>query len=152
MLTYIARRLLLMIPTLIIISVLIYIVIELPPGDFVSTRVSELEEEGEYSAEALANLRHQYGLDRPAFVRYWMWASKFIRGDFGYSLAWHKPVRELLWARFGMTALLSVLSLLFTWALAFPIGIYSAVYKYSFADVNIRGSQGGFWASQQSKF
>ena len=134
MLTFMVRRLLLMIPTLIIISIIAFIVIELPPGDFVTTRIKQMMELGEYSEEALENLRHRYGLDRPMYQRYWIWISKFTRGDFGYSLSWNKPVRELLISRFALTALVSLLSLLFTWIVAFPIGIYSAVNRYSFAD------------------
>ncbi len=135
MLTYIARRLLLMIPTLIAISVIAFVVMELPPGDFVTTRIMQMVRSGTYSEEALANLRHRYGLDRPVYERYWMWATKFLRGDFGYSLAWNKPVGELLRSRFALTALISLLSLLFTWTMAFPIGIYSAVRQYSMGDL-----------------
>ncbi len=135
MLTYIARRLLLMIPTLAIISIIVFIVIELPPGDFVTTRIIQMVETGQYSEEAVANLRHRYGLDRPVYSRYWMWITRFVKGDFGYSLSWNKPVRELLSSRFALTALISLLSLLFTWAMAFPISIYSAVRQDSMGDL-----------------
>lgn len=134
MLTYMVRRFLLMIPTLVMISVITFIVIELPPGDFVTSRTIQLAERGELTKEALENLRHRYGLDRPLHVRYWVWATKFIRGDFGYSLYWNAPVRDLLASRFVLTALISISTLLFTWAVAFPIGIYSAVRQYSAAD------------------
>ena len=134
MATYISRRLLLMVPTLLLISVIAYGVIELPPGDFVTTRIGQLIEQGEYSEEALQNLRHRYGLDRPLYYRYFKWLSRFLIGDLGYSLSWNKPVRELLLARFALTALVALLSLLFTWVVAFPIGIYSAINKYSVTD------------------
>lgn len=135
MLTYIARRLLLMIPTLAVISVIAFVVMELPPGDFVSTRILQMTQSGTYSEEAVTNLRHRYGLDRPVYVRYWMWITKFLRGDLGYSLSWNKPVGVLLRSRFALTALISLLSLLFTWTMAFPIGIYSAVRQYSMGDL-----------------
>ena len=135
MLTYIVRRFLLMIPTLAVISVIAFVVMELPPGDFVTTRIIEMMESREYSEEAVANLRHRYGLDRPVYVRYWMWATRFLRGDLGYSLAWNKPVREVLGSRFVLTAVLSLSSLLFIWVVAFPIGIYSAVRQYSMGDL-----------------
>lgn len=134
MLTYIARRVLLMIPILIAISVISFIVMELPPGDYVATRILSLAEKGEYTQEAIENLRHRYGLDRPAYTRYWLWISKFVRGDLGYSLHWSTPVRELLASRFALTALISIVTLLFTWIVAFPIGIYSAVRQYSWGD------------------
>ena len=134
MATYISRRLLLMVPTLLLISVIAYGVIELPPGDFVTTRIGQLIEQGEYSEEALQNLRARYGLDRPLYYRYFKWLSRFLIGDLGYSLSWNKPVRELLLARFVLTALVALLSLLFTWVVAFPIGIYSAINKYSVTD------------------
>ncbi len=135
MLTYIARRLLLMIPTLAAISVIAFVVMELPPGDFVSTRILQMTQSGTYSEEAVANLRHRYGLDRPVYSRYWMWITRFVKGDFGYSLSWNKPVGVLLRSRFALTALISLLSLLFTWTMAFPIGIYSAVRQYSMGDL-----------------
>ena len=134
MLTYIARRCLLMIPLLVMISVISFIIIQLPPGDFLTTRMIQLAQTGQSSKEALENLRRMYGLDRPIFVQYWLWASNFIRGNFGYSLQWNAPVRELLGSRFVFTALISIVTLLFTWVIAFPIGIYSAVRQYSLAD------------------
>ena len=132
---YIARRLLLMIPTLFLISILAFTIIELPPGDFVPSRIMALLEDGNsVSLAEVENLRHIYGLDKPLYLRYWWWISKFVRGDFGYSLSWGRSVWDLLASRFALTALLALLSLLFTWAVAFPIGIYSAVRKYSLAD------------------
>ena len=135
MFTYIARRVLLMIPILIAVSVFSFIVMELPPGDFVTSRIMQMADRGgDVSLAGIENLRHRYGLDKPAYVRYWRWVSKFVRGDLGYSLYWDKPVREILASRFVLTALISILSLLFVWIVAFPIGIYSAVRQYSWAD------------------
>ena len=135
MLTYLIRRFLLMILTLAVISIIAFIVIELPPGDFVSTQIARMVQSGSYSEEELANLRARYGLDRPILVRYWRWATRFVQGDFGFSLSWRQPVRILIGARFAMTALISLLSLLFSWVVAFPIGVLSAVRKYSFTDI-----------------
>ncbi len=84
---------------------------------------------------ALAQLREQYGLDQPIWVQYWLWISKILlHGDFGRSFDWDAPVADLLWARLGLTLILSVTALLFTWIVSLPIGIYSAVRKYSIGD------------------
>ncbi len=133
MFAYICRRFLLMIPTLFIISIISFIIIELPPGDIVETRLEQMRRM-DIPEEMIESLRHRYGLDRPVYVRYFIWISNFVRGDFGYSLFWNKPVRELIGSRFALTALISLLSLLFTWVMAFPIAIYSAVHQYSLAD------------------
>ena len=84
--------------------------------------------------EMIQNLRHRYGLDRPSYIRYWNWISRFVTGDFGYSLFWNRPVGELIGERFALTALIALLSLLFTWIMAFPIGVFSAVRQYSLGD------------------
>ena len=122
-----------MIPTLVAISIISFIVIELPPGDFVTAQLRKMETQ-QISKETIENLRHRYGLDKPAYVRYLRWAGNFVQGDFGYSLSWNKPVRELLASRMVLTIVVSVSALLFTWAVAIPIGIYSAVRQYSIGD------------------
>jgi peptide/nickel transport system permease protein len=132
---YVVRRALIMVITLAAISLIAYVVIELPPGDYVSYQILAMTEQGTFSDEEVENLRQRYGLDRPVTVRYFRWITNFVRGDFGYSLSWHKPVRELIGGRFAMTALISTLSLLFTWAVSFPIGVLSAVRQYSFWDI-----------------
>ncbi len=123
-----------MIPTLAVISVISYIIIELPPGDYVTTYINQLMETGDVPAHVIENLRHQYGLDQPWYVRYLKWITRFLRGDMGYSLAWHQPVRDLIGARLLMSFLISFAALMFTWVVAFPIGIYSAVKQYSLGD------------------
>lgn len=133
---YIVRRLVLMVPTLLFISIVSFILIELPPGDYLSTYVASLQAEGTHvSEELLEGLRRQYGLDQPAYVRYarWMWGI-FTRGDFGYSFGWSRPVRQLIGGRIFMTMVISIGSLLFAWAIALPVGIYSAVKQYSVTD------------------
>ena len=135
MLAYILRRLLIMIPTLVAISIISFTIIQLPPGDFLTQYVAELTEGGEMVDQAeLEALESRYGLDQPIYVQYFRWAWNFIHGDFGHSFEWNKPVSELIGERLGLTILISAATLIFTWAVSIPIGIYSAVRQYSWAD------------------
>ena len=136
MLTYILRRILYMIPTLIAISVVTFIIIQLPPGDFLTSLVAGMGEQGETIDSAqLAALKQRYGLDQPTYIQYWKWISGIIfRGDFGQSFEWNRPVNTLIWDRLGLTFILSLSTLLFVWVVAIPVGIYSAVRKYSLGD------------------
>jgi peptide/nickel transport system permease protein len=138
MLTYIARRLLAMIPTLLIVSVLTFVIIQLPPGDFLTTLSAQAAESGgSIDQAAMDNLRKQYGLDQPMYVQYVNWIAGFPRGDFGYSVEWKRPVSELIGSRLGFTLVLSGFALVFTWLVAVPIGIYSATHQYSPADIGL---------------
>ena len=133
--TYIGKRLLALIPTILIISLLAFIVIELPPGDFVTSYVAKMETSGRLiSEEAQEALRHQYGLDRPLFVRYFVWMGKLLHGDLGISLEWNMKVGELLLPRISMSVLLTAVSMMISYAIAIPIGVYSAVKKNSIGD------------------
>lgn len=135
MLNYIVRRLLYMIPTLIIISIVAFIIIQLPPGDWLTSLVADLESGERISQEQLQYLKWRYGLDEPIYVQYWKWVSGIIlRGDFGQSFEWNRPVKDLIWDRLGLTFVFSLCTLLFTWAIAFPIGVISAVRQYSLWD------------------
>jgi peptide/nickel transport system permease protein len=136
MAAYIARRLLYMIPTLVLISVVSFVIIQLPPGDFLTTYAAGLAAQGETVDPAvLAALRQRYGLGEPFHVQYWKWITGIVlRGDFGQSFEWNRPVADLIWNRLGLTVMLSVATLLFVWAVALPIGIYSALRKYSIGD------------------
>jgi peptide/nickel transport system permease protein len=135
MLTFIIRRVLQMIPTLLLVSILSFIIIELPPGDFMTTLAANVGTSGSSMDQAtIETLRQQYGLDKPFMTRYWNWISGFPRGDFGYSLDWKRPVRDLIMGRLGLTVLLSVMSLAIMWVIAIPIGIYSARHQYSWGD------------------
>ena len=135
MLAFIVRRLLAMIPTLLLVSMLSFIIIELPPGDFMTSLAANVGTSGSsMDAATVENLQRQYGLDRPAHIRYLTWISGFVRGDFGYSLDWKRPVSELIMGRLGLTLLLSILSLIIMWLIAIPIGIYSATHQYSLGD------------------
>ncbi len=136
MLKFIAGRLALFIPTLIAISIVTFVVIQLPPGDYVSSYLMELEQSGqEVTEELAAALRQRYGLDQPMVIRYFKWIGNIIlRGDFGYSMQWNRPVGDLIWERLGWTVAISLATMLFTWAVAFPIGVYSATHQYSQLD------------------
>src|SRR5262249_15561852 len=132
---YVVRRILLMIPTLFAISVVAFIIIQLPPGDFLDTLVAQLSAQGEsVNAATLAALREYYGLGEPLYLQYVKWVWGIFQGDFGYSLEWNRPVSSLIWDRLGMTVVLSIATLLITWIIAFPIGIYSAVRRYTVGD------------------
>lgn len=135
MLAYIIRRLLTMIPTLVAISIISFVIIQLPPGDFLTTYVAQLSVSGESVDQAeLDQLKHRYSLDQPMYMQYLKWAWNFVHGDFGHSFEWNKPVSELIGERLGLTILISICTLLFTWAVSLPIGIYSAVRQYSWVD------------------
>lgn len=125
-----------MIPTLIAISIVSFVIIQLPPGDYLTTLVANLAAQGDQVDGArLAALRERYGLGEPIYVQYWKWISGIVlRGDFGHSFEWNRPVSTLIWDRLGLTFVLSLSTLLFIWAVAFPTGIYSAVRKYSVGD------------------
>ncbi len=133
--TFLLRRVLQLIPTLFLISIVSFAIIQLPPGDYLTTYVANLAAAGEIvSEEELAGLYRQYGLDKPIYVQYWKWITKFLRGDMGQSFYWDRPVNELIGERIALTMLLSCLSLLFAYAVAIPIGVYSAVRQYSVTD------------------
>ncbi|RLE08729.1 ABC transporter permease [Candidatus Aerophobetes bacterium] len=135
MLVYIARRILYMIPTLIIISVISFIIIQLPPGDYLTSYIAQLSETGESVDEAvIASLKKRYGLDQPMYIQYFMWINGVLHGDFGQSFEWNKPVSELIWERLALTMAVSLFSLIFTYVVAIPIGIYSATHQYSIGD------------------
>ncbi len=133
---YIIRRLLAMIPTLFLASVVAFVIIQLPPGDFATTYVANLAATGDIvSQEALESLREDYGLDQPVLIQYFKWIySILIRGDYGISFEHREPVSSLIWDRIWLTMWLSLFSVLLTWVIAFPIGIYSAVKQYSLGD------------------
>ena len=136
MVQFIVRRLLLMIPTIFAISIVVFIIIQLPPGDFLTTMVSAMSSQGEsVNQAALDALRDQYGLGQPLYVQYFKWISNIIlHGNFGQSFEYNQPVSALIGSRLALTIVISVVSLLLTWVIAFPIGIYSAVRKYSPGD------------------
>ncbi len=135
MLGYIARRILLMIPTIIGISLVSFMIIQLPPGDFLTSQIAAAAQQGETIDEAeVARLEARYGLDKPIHLQYASWVGGMLRGDFGWSFEWNRPVSELVWQRLGLTFLLSLGTLVFVWLISFPLGIFSAVRQYSWGD------------------
>jgi peptide/nickel transport system permease protein len=135
MITFVARRLLLALLTMWAITVLSFVIIQLPPGDFVDAYIARLSSTGSsVSMEEAQSLRKLYGLDQPYAVQYLKWMSRVVRGDFGESMEWQRPVSEVLGDRLWMTVFLSSAALILTWGLALPIGIYSAVRQYSIGD------------------
>ena len=138
MFRYIARRILTMIPTLFLISILVFTIIELPPGDYFESYVAELKALGEEAdLTEIEILRERYGFDQPQYVRYLRWVGGMLHGDFGYSFEYRLPVSEVVGDRLWLTILLSTVTILFTWAVAFPIGIYSATHQYSWGDYGV---------------
>ncbi|NLD73008.1 MAG: ABC transporter permease [Chloroflexi bacterium] len=135
MLRFVLRRLLLMIPTIVAISIISFLVMEAPPGDYMDSYVTNLMNRQEYVDPAeVEALRLRYGLDQPTYVRYFRWISGVVRGDLGRSLAWNQPVRKLIGERLPWTLTISLSSLLLTYALAIPIGTYVATHQYSTGD------------------
>ena len=138
MLTYIARRLMIMIPTLIAISAITFIIIQLPPGDYLTTMLDELQSQGENVDQSRIDaLRAQYGLDRPMIEQYAVWAVGLLHGDFGYSFEFQMPVADVIGDKVLLTIVLNFATVLFIWLVSFPIGIYSATHQYSFADYGL---------------
>jgi peptide/nickel transport system permease protein len=136
MVRFIAFRILLMIPTMIVISIISFIIIQLPPGDFLSSLVSQIQGSGQnVSPEAVQALEDRYGVGKPMWEQYLIWMRNILlHGDFGTSFEYNRPVSDMIGSRLGWTVGISVGSLLVTWIVAFPLGIYSAVRKYSPAD------------------
>lgn len=133
---YILKRIGLFIPTIIIISFVIFFIMQLPEGDYVSSYVARMQAEGEvFTEQDIANLRAEYGLDKPWPVRYVQWVWKIVsQGDFGYSFAYGRPVWSVIMDRFWLTVLVSLIIMLFTYLVSLPIGIYSALHQYSVGD------------------
>lgn len=133
---YILKRVLYMIPTLFVISIISFAIIQLPPGDFLTTYVATLRQQGEdIDAEGIKALEEQYGLNQPIYVQYGKWMTGILtRGDFGLSFEWRRPVSELIWERLGLTVFISLLTILVTWIVAIPTAVYVATHQYSFLD------------------
>jgi peptide/nickel transport system permease protein len=135
MLSYVVRRLFVMIPTLLAISFITFVIIQLPPGDFLSTYIAELQSQGEaVDQNKITMLREMYGLDLPFHEKYLRWVWGLLQGDMGWSFEYELPVSEVVGERLLMSIVLSFTTILFTWAVAFPIGIYSATHRYSVMD------------------
>lgn len=135
MLTYVIRRILIMIPTMLAISILTFIIIQLPPGDYLSTYIAALEAQGEgANLEKIEFLRRHYGLDRPMIEQYGQWLFGLLQGDMGYSFEYNMPVGDVVGDRLLLTFIISFTTIIFTWIVSFPIGVYSATHQYSVGD------------------
>jgi len=138
MLRYILWRIAVMIPTLLIISALVFAIIELPPGDYFESYIADLAAQGEAVDMAeIEELRADYGFDKPPVIRYFYWVAGMLQGDFGYSFEYQLPVSEVVGDRLWLTMLVSFFTIIFTWIIAFPIGIYSATHQYSWTDFGL---------------
>jgi peptide/nickel transport system permease protein len=137
-LRYIIWRIAVMIPTLLLISALIFIIIELPPGDYFESYAAELRAMGEgVDMDRLEALRAEYDFDKPPMVRYFLWLAGMLQGDFGYSFEYQLPVSDVVGDRLWLTVLVSFVTIVFTWVIAFPIGMYSATHQYSWGDYGL---------------
>ena len=144
MFTYLVQRLLIMIPTLLVISFLVFVIIQLPPGDFLSNRLAELQSQGDSAAtERIQFLRAQYGLDRSFMEQYLVWLgvwpgpdgfSGMLQGDMGHSFEFDLPVTDVVGDRIWLSVIVSFATIIFTWVVSFPIGVYSATHQYSWGD------------------
>ena len=135
MIAYLVRRVITMVWTLVAISVLVFVIIQLPPGDYLTTYIAEIEAQGEAVAEEkVAFLREQYGLDRPLWQQYVVWATGLLRGDLGYSFEYGQPVADVIGERILLTLILNAATVAFIYLVSFPIGVYSATHQYSAAD------------------
>ena len=136
MFSYILGRFAVMIPTLFVISVVTFIIIQLPPGDYLTTYAAQLREQGDEVDEVMmARLKQRYGLGQPQHIQYLKWVSGILlRGDWGKSMLYKKPVASLIWERLGLTFVLSFTTLMFSWLVSIPLGVYSATHQYSVTD------------------
>ncbi len=144
MLKYFVHRVLIMIPTLLVISFLTFAIIKLPPGDFLTNQIAELRSQGDAAATEKAEfLRRQYGLDKPFLEQYGVWVglwptdqgySGLLQGNLGWSFEYDLPVKDVVGDRLLLSFVLNFTTILFTWAVAFPIGVYAATHQYSWGD------------------
>lgn len=135
MLSYIAKRILYMLIMVILVSFVSFLIIELPPGDFLTQKLQELQARGDRSAALrIDEYRARYKLDEPLMDRYWNWITNFIKGDFGESFEFERPVREIIGQRALMSVILALSSLFLVWIIAIPVGVYSATHQYSLGD------------------
>ena len=135
MIRYIASRLMTMVLTLVAISVLVFAIIQLPPGDYLTSYIAEIQAQGEQvTADKIAFLREEYGLDKPLWQQYLVWVTGLVQGDLGYSFEYSQPVADVVGERMPLTLLLNVATVIFIYLVSFPIGIYSATHQYSWGD------------------
>ncbi len=135
MLQLITKRLLVFFPMLFIMSIVGFGIIQAPPGDFLTDYILQLQLRGEVNDESeIIQLERRYGLDKPIYVQYWKWISGILRWDLGQSIEFRRPVNDLVNERLALTMILGLMTIVFTWTLAIPIGILSAIKQYSIID------------------
>ena len=135
MITYLVRRLGYAAIMLVLVTFVSFLIIDLPPGDFMDQKLAELAERGDRSAEQrIHEYRARYGLDQPLLTRYWVWASNFVKGDFGESFQYERPVKDILGERLQMTLVVALFATGVMWLVAIPAGVYSAINQYSMGD------------------
>jgi peptide/nickel transport system permease protein len=138
MLGFLVRRIMVMIPTLLAISAITFVIIQLPPGDYLTTLMTELESRGETIDQSrLQFLRETYGLDKPMIEQYFVWLGGMLTGDYGFSFEYNRPVSEVVGDRMLLTIVVSFATIVFIWVVSFPIGIYSATHQYSLGDYGL---------------
>jgi len=138
MLGFFVRRIMVMIPTLLAISAITFVIIQLPPGDYLTTLMTELESRGEAIDESrLQFLREAYGLDKPMIEQYFVWLGGMLTGDYGYSFEYNRPVADVVGDRMLLTIVVSFATIIFIWVVSFPIDIYSATHQYSLSDYGL---------------
>src|SRR5579875_157435 len=135
---YIVQRLLIMIPTLLAISIVVFVIIQAPPGDYLSSYMAELQSQGEaVDPQKIEFLRQEYGLDKPMFEQYFIWLTGMLHGDFGYSFEYNLPVTKVVGDRLLLSFIVSFSTIVFIWVVSFPIGVYSATHQYSIGDYSL---------------
>ena len=140
MLQYIVKRTLVLIPLLLALSIVVFIIIQLPPGDYLTTYINQLRSTGmEVTEDQIKALEARYGFDQPMYIQYLKWMKNLLKGDMGYSFVYNRPVNALVGSRLPATIALSLVSTILIWLIAFPIGFYSATHKYSFGDYAFTG-------------
>ncbi len=138
MLNYVVKRVITMMMTLVVISILVFVIIKLPPGDYLTTYIEELKAQGESVDQGRIDfLRKRYGLDQPGYVQYLNWATGLLRGDLGWSFEYDQPVSQVVGETLMMTFILKLATVLFIYVVAFPIGVYSATHQYSWSDYGL---------------
>ena len=140
MLQYIVKRTLVLIPLLLALSIVVFIIIQLPPGDYLTTYINQLRSTGmEVTEDQNMALEARYGFDQPMYIQYLKWMKNLLKGDMGYSFVYNRPVNALVGSRLPATIAISLVSTILIWLIAFPIGFYSATHKYSFGDYAFTG-------------
>jgi len=135
MLSYLIRRIMYAVVLIVLVGFTSFVIMELPPGDYLTQKIEQLRARGDRSAEnRIEEYRSKYGLDKPFMERFGIWAVNFLKGDFGESFEFERPVRELLGERLLNTILLAVATLIVTWVIGIPLGVYSATHQYSLGD------------------